>query len=52
MALKMALNERFGFPLPSTNPPAFPVSPVTTLTEQELADTSSAPIPRRAGMIS
>lgn len=38
LALKMALNERFGIPLPSTNLPAFPVSPVTTLTEPELED--------------
>ncbi|HOW96569.1 MAG TPA: alpha/beta fold hydrolase [Kiritimatiellia bacterium] len=37
LALKLALQERDGIPLPSTNPPAFPVSPVTVLTEQELA---------------
>ncbi|NCC53770.1 MAG: class A beta-lactamase-related serine hydrolase, partial [Spartobacteria bacterium] len=42
LALKMALNERFGIPLPSTNPPSFPVSPVTTLTEQQLADVVGA----------
>ncbi len=37
MALKLALLERDGIPLPPTNPPAFPASPVTVLTEQELA---------------
>ena len=37
LALQLALLDRDGIPLPPTNPPAFPESPVTTISEPELA---------------